>query len=69
MDFSIEQVKLLKDALEKGIISRSYPFFQEEKEIIIETQFEIERLKGGSKSKTEIEAIINKLFADELDIV
>ena len=31
MDFSIEQVKLLKDALEKGIISRSYPFFRRRK--------------------------------------
>lgn len=66
MSYLSIQIEMLKKAIEKGIVEKDNPILREQKEGIIEQQYLICQAFGINKSKTQIDAEINKTFADEL---
>ena len=68
MKFLRNQIEMLKYAIDKGIITKDSPLMLEQKRMIIEMIFEMHNGIKGGPSKSLIGAIIDKLFADELDI-
>ena len=68
MSFIERQIEMLKDAIEKGIITKDSPLISEQKEIIIDMLFEMYEAIGANLSKSEIGARVDKLFADKLGV-
>lgn len=68
MSFIERQIEMLKDAIEKGIITKDSPLILEQKEGIIDMLFDMYEATGANLSKSEIGARVDKLFADKLDV-
>lgn len=62
------QVKMLKEAINDGIIDKNGPIIQEQKNGLIDLFYHVNQIRGNDVSKSEIGAIIDKAFADYLDI-
>ena len=69
MSFLSNQIEMLKKAIENGIVEKEDPILLEQKEGIIDQLFLICQAFGISKSKSQISQEVDKIFADELDIV
>lgn len=68
MSFLENQISMLKNAIENGIISKDSPLIQEQKELIINMMYNMSKFSGANVSKSQIGASVDKAFADELDI-
>lgn len=68
MSFLEDQIGLLKNAIENGIISKDCPLIQKQKELIINMMYNMSKFSGANVSKSQIGASVDKAFADELDI-
>ena len=68
MSFLEDQIGMLKNAIENGIISKDSPLIQEQKELIINMMYNMSKFSGANVSKSQIGASVDKAFADELDI-
>ncbi len=68
MDYLSKQIEMLKEAIQKGIVNKNDPILLEQKECIIDQQFFICQTFGIKKSRTQIGAEIDKIFADELGV-
>ena len=65
-----KQIDLLREAIDNGTISRDSPLIREQIDEIIDREFENEVSKENNRTadKVLIGAIIDKMFADELDL-
>ena len=68
MSFLEDQIGMLKNAIENGIISKDSPLIQEQKELIIDMMYNMSKFSGANDTKSQIGASVDKAFADELDI-
>ena len=68
MSFLEDQIGMLKNAIENGIISKDCPLIQKQKELIINMMYNMSKFSGANVSKSQIGASVEKAFADELDI-
>ena len=68
MSFLEEQIGLIKNAIDNGIISKDCPLIQKQKELIINMMYNMSKFSGANVSKSQIGASVDKAFADELDI-
>ena len=68
MSFLENQISMLKNAIENGIISKDSPLIQEQKELIINMMYNMSKFRGENDAKSRIGASVDKAFADELDI-
>ena len=68
MSFLENQISMLKNAIENGIISKDSPLIQEHKELIINMMYNMSKFSGANDTKSQIGASVDKAFADELDI-
>lgn len=68
MSFLENQISMLKNAIENGIISKDSPLIQEQKELIINMMYNMSKFRGENDTKSRIGASVDKAFADELDI-
>ena len=68
MSFLEDQIGMLKNAIENGIISKDSPLIQEQKELIINMMYNMSKFSGANDTKSQIDASVDKAFADELDI-
>lgn len=68
MSFIENQISMLKNAIENGIISKDSPLIQEQKELIINMMYNMSKFSGANDTKSQIGASVDKVFADELDI-
>ena len=68
MSFLEDQIGMLKNAIENGIISKDSPLIQKQKELIINMMYNMSKFSGANVSKSQIGASVDKAFADELDI-
>ena len=68
MSFLEDQIGMLKNAIENGIISKDCPLIQKQKELIINMMYNMSKFSGANVSKSQIGASVDKAFADELDI-
>ena len=68
MSFLEEQIGLIQNAIDKGIISKDSPLIQEQKELIINMMYNMSKFSGANDTKSQIGASVDKAFADELDI-
>ncbi len=68
MSFLEDQIGMLKNAIENGIISKDCSLIQEQKELIINMMYNMSKFSGANVSKSQIGASVDKAFADELDI-
>lgn len=66
-----KQIDLLREAIDNGTISRDSPLIREQIDEIIDREFENEVSKENNRTadKVLIGAIIDKMFADELELV
>jgi hypothetical protein len=68
MSFLEEQIGLIKNAIDNGIISKDSHLISYHKQLIIYMLDDMFKLAGKTVSISRIEAYVNKAFADELDI-
>lgn len=68
MKFLQSQIEVAKNAIDEDIVAKNDSIISEQKEKIIEMIFEMHNGIKGGPSKSKIGAIIDKLFADVLDI-
>lgn len=68
MSFLEEQIGLIKNAIDKGIISKDSHLISYHKQLIIYMMDNMFKLAGTKVSMSRTEAYVNKAFADELDI-
>lgn len=68
MSFLENQISLLKNAIENGIIRKDCSLIQEQKKLIIDMMYNMSKFSGANVSKSQIGASVDKAFADELDI-
>lgn len=68
MSFLEDQICMLKNAIENGIISKDSPLIQEQKELIIDMMYNMSKFRGENDTRSHIGASVDKAFADELDI-
>ena len=68
MSFLENQISMLKNDIENGIISKDSPLIQEQKELIINMMYNMSKFSGANDTKSKIGASVDKAFADELDI-
>ena len=68
MSFLENQISMLKNAIENGIISKDSPLIQEQKELIINMMYNMSKFSEANDTKSQIGASVDKAFADELDI-
>ena len=68
MSFLENQISMLKNAIENGIIRKDCPLIQEQEELIIDMMYNMSKFRGANDTKSQIGASVDKAFADELDI-
>lgn len=68
MSFLEDQIGMLKNAIENGIISKDSPLIQEQKKLIINMMYNMSKFRGANETESQIGASVDKAFADELDI-
>ena len=68
MYFLCKQIEMLKAAILNGDIKKDDPILLEQKEGIIELLFLMCQVQGTNKTKSQIGAEIDKIFADDLGI-
>ena len=68
MSFLENQISMLKNAIENGIISKDSHLISYHKQLIIYMLDNMFKLAGKTVSMSRTEAYVNKVFADELDI-
>ena len=57
-----------KKSIDNGVISKDSPLIIEQKEVIIETLFDLHHDKGIEVPKTQIGTYVDKIFADVLEL-
>ena len=68
MDYLERQLSFLKKVINEGFLSPQSPLLQEQKEIIIDTLYELSICSGSEIDKGKIGLEVDKRFADELGV-
>lgn len=68
MSFINSQIELLKDAIDKGLVTKDSPLILEQKERIIDMLSEMYNATGVEIPKSQIGSSVDKLFAEILGV-
>lgn len=69
MGFIDQQLELLREVINDGILPRESSLIEEQKEKIIEMVYQYHEMIGLPFDRTMIGAAIDKKFADELGVI
>ena len=68
MNYLDKQLKMLKEAINNGTLSKDDNNLSEQKNLIIDRIIKLHRSMGVKVNSTQVELIVNKKFEEELDI-
>ena len=68
MKFIENQIDMLKQTITDGVVSKDSPILIEQKELIIDFVCEINETMNIETDKSKVGAIVDKCFAELLDV-